>query len=166
MSEKINELPEALRVDAESTDSVHVARLEAERDNALSRIRELESQLEHVRKDSLQSANSVSEKSLKLRIDACEFVGSEVAADCTRSDASILAAAVLKLDPSCKIEGKSEAYLEARLDLAREQIAARNDAKLAAVVSQSETVEESAVDKARRSHHEYLQNAWKKEGNK
>lgn len=83
-----------------------------------------------------------------------------------KSDRDVRVAALTKVDPNAKFDGKSDDYVAARFDLATETVTTER-AALASVnetitqPTQNEDATESVIDKARREFNERSQNAWK-----
>lgn len=162
---------------------------------AVDRADGLEKALEQLRKDSKAEAEKLTAKisategerdSYKERLDKAEAelaakahldilgkataAGVEVKAD--MADADIKKAVIGKVFPSAKLDGKDEAYIDARFDCACETIAmqkeagSRGDAADIPPQNKQPISNQARLDEAQKRYNERMDNAWKDSFNK
>lgn len=168
---------------------------------AVDRADGLEKELEQLRKDSKAEAEKLNAKisaaegerdSYKERLDKAETdmpsridaavkarldivgkataAGVEVKAD--MADADIKKAVIEKVFPSAKLDGKDEAYIDARFDCACETIAmqkeagSRGDAADIPPQNKQPISNQARLDEAQKRYNERMDNAWKDDFNK
>ena len=162
---------------------------------AVDRADGLEKELEKLRNDSKAEAEKLTAKSsategerdsFKERLDKAEAelaakahldilgkaaaAGVEVKAD--MADADIKKAVIGKVFPSAKLDGKDEAYIDARFDCACETIAmqkeagSRGDAADIPPQNKQPISNQARLDEAQKRYNERMDNAWKDSFNK
>ena len=162
---------------------------------AVDRADGLEKELEQLRKDSKAEAETLTAEksaveaerdSFKERLDKAEAelaakahldilgkaaaAGLEVKAD--MADADIKKAVIGKVFPSAKLDGKDEAYIDARFDCACETIAmqkeagSRGDAADIPPQNKQPISNQARLDEAQKRYNERMDNAWKDSFNK
>ena len=162
---------------------------------AVDRADGLEKELEQLRNDSKAEAEKLTAKisategerdSYKERLDKAEAelaakahldilgkataAGVEVKAD--MADADIKKAVIGKVFPSAKLDGKDEAYIDARFDCACETIAmqkeagSRGDAADIPPQNKQPISNQARLDEAQKRYNERMDNAWKDSFNK
>ena len=162
---------------------------------AVDRADGLEKELEQLRKDSKAEAEKLTAEkstveaerdSYKERLDKAEnelaakahldilgkatAAGVEVKAD--MADADIKKAVIGKVFPSANLDGKDEAYIDARFDCACETIAmqkeagSRGDAADIPPQNKQPISNQARLDEAQKRYNERMDNAWKDDFNK
>ena len=162
---------------------------------AVDRADGLEKELEQLRKDSKAEAEKLTAEkstveaerdSYKERLDKAETelaakahldilgkataAGVEVKAD--MADADIKKAVIGKVFPSANLDGKDEAYIDARFDCACETIAmqkeagSRGDAADIPPQNKQPISNQARLDEAQKRYNERMDNAWKDDFNK
>lgn len=162
---------------------------------AVDRADGLEKELEQLRKDSKAEAEKLTAEksaveaerdSFKERLDKAEAelaakahldilgkataAGVEVKAD--MADADIKKAVIGKVFPSANLDGKDEAYIDARFDCACETIAmkkeagSRGDAADIPPHNKQPISNQARLDEAQKRYNERMDNAWKDDFNK
>ena len=157
--------------------------LDQARKDSADKVKSLESQVSTLQgeRDSMKERLDQAEKDMPSRIDAAvkarldivgkaNAAGVEVKAD--MADADIKKAVIEKVFPSAKLDGKDEAYIDARFDCACETIAmqkeagSRGDAAEIPPQNKQPISNQARLDEAQKRYNERMDNAWKDDFNK
>jgi hypothetical protein len=111
--------------------------------------------------DAAEFRKAVKER-VALETKGSEVLGSEVNMD-SLSDAEIKVKVIEKLRPATNLDGKSEAYIDARFDVCVEDHAKTSERKIGSNIQNNDGVDdpEAAANKAKAKAWDRARNAWK-----
>ena len=143
---------DSLADDVKAKDSA-IAKLEAERDSAKEKLDSVEQKLVELEASKLDEAEI--NKRVEARMDLLALANdakAEIKGD--MSDMDIKKAIVLAVYPKTSLDGKSDEYIDARVDCAREDIALENEKNDTANVNEGNlpTTKVDSVDSAKEAY--------------
>lgn len=143
---------DSLADDVKAKDSA-IAKLEAERDSAKEKLDSVEQKLVELEASKLDEAEI--NKRVEARMDLLALANNakaEIKGD--MSDMDIKKAIVLAVYPKTSLDGKSDEYIDARVDCAREDIALENEKNDTANVNEGNlpTTKVDSVDSAKEAY--------------
>lgn len=143
---------DSLADDVKAKDSA-IAKLEAERDSAKEKLDSVEQKLVELEASKLDEAEI--NKRVEARMDLLALANNakaEIKGD--MSDMDIKKAVVLAVYPKTSLDGKSDEYIDARVDCAREDIALENEKNDTANVNEGNlpTTKVDSVDSAKEAY--------------